>query len=74
MRLIGEIEKEIVLEENDKIFISMMKGNKVKIQVSCQNGALFIDDISIEKINALKEEENAIKSMKEYNRNQNKKD
>lgn len=68
MRIINE--NEIILEENDEIIISIMKGNKRKIKISYNNGALEIDDISIDKLYLLKEEENAIKAMKEYKKQQ----
>lgn len=65
-------EKEIILEENDEIIVSTMKGNKRKIKITYNNGALEIDDVSIEKIDLINEEENAIKAMLEYKKSKNK--
>ena len=69
MKFIKEKEIEIVLDENDKVTISKMKGNTRKVIISCNNGALEIDEISVEKIRLLSEEEEAIKAMKEYKKN-----
>ncbi|MCI8467204.1 MAG: hypothetical protein HFI08_03345 [Bacilli bacterium] len=69
MKFIKEKEIEIVLDENDKVTISTMKGNTRKVIISCNNGALEIDEISVEKIHLLSEEEEAIKAMKEYKKN-----
>ena len=69
MKIINE--NEIILEENDEIIISTMKGNKIKIRITYNNGALEIDDVSIEKINLLNEEEKAIKAMKRYKKAKN---
>ena len=66
MKIIGGIKKEIILEDNDVIIISSMKGNKVKLQVSCNSGSLQIDDLPIEKIKNIQEEEIAIEAMKKY--------
>ena len=66
MKIIEGIVKEIILEDNDTIIISSMKGNKIKLQITCNSGSLQIDDIPIEKIKNIKEEEIAIKTMKEY--------
>ena len=69
MKFIKEKEIEIVLDENDKVTISTMKRNTRKVIISCNNGALEIDEISVEKIRLLSEEEEAIKAMKEYKKN-----
>ena len=66
MKIIGGIKKEIILDDNDVIIISSMKGNKVKLQVSCNSGSLQIDDLPIEKIKNIQEEEIAIEAMKKY--------
>ena len=49
MKFIKEKEIEIVLDENDKVTISTMKGNTRKVIISCNNGALEIDEISVER-------------------------
>lgn len=72
MKFIKEKEIEIVLEEGDKVTISAMKGNKRKIIISCNNSALEIDEISVDKIQLLSEEESAIKAMREYKKIKNK--
>ncbi len=66
MRIIdGEI-KEVVLEDDDLLLVSTMKGNERKIYIKAKNGELAIDDISLERIEEIKEEAKAIQAMQEY--------
>ena len=55
MRFIKRPLTEIILEENDIIIISALKGNHHKIQISLRNGAIEIDDLPFQKIQILKE-------------------
>ena len=43
-----------------------MKGNERKIYIKAKNGELAIDDISLERIEEIKEEAKAIQAMQEY--------
>lgn len=73
MKIIEGIEKEIVLEDKDILIVSSMKGNKIKLRISCIAGSLQIDDVPVEKIQNLKEEEKAIQAMKKYKREKSQK-
>lgn len=70
MRIIDGNIKEIILDDNDLLLVSTMKGNESKIYIKSQNGELEIDDISLERLEELKEEAKAIKAMKEYKKEQ----
>ena len=66
MKLIEGEEKEIILEDEDVIIISSLKKNKVKLKITCQNGALQIDDLPYKEIKNLAEENKAIQAIKNY--------
>ena len=66
LKFIKKEENEIILEDDDKIIISSLKRNKIKIIISCKDGAIEIDTIPIEDIENLKKERNAMKAMKQY--------
>ncbi len=68
MKFIKDVDPEIILEENDKVIISTMQGNKRKIIITYNNGSLEIDEVAVDKIELIKQEEEAIKVMKEYNK------
>ena len=51
MRIIEKANtKEIILDENEELIISTLKGNKRKLIISVKNGAMQIDDVSIKRI------------------------
>lgn len=68
MKFIKDVDPEIILEENDKVIISTMQGNKRKIIITYNNGSLEIDEVAVDKIELIKQEEEAIQVMKEYNK------
>lgn len=66
MKIIEGTTKEVILNDNDLLLVSTLKGNKRKICITAKNGILEIDEVPINKIDFLREEEKAIKAMKEY--------
>lgn len=54
---------EIILNDEETILISMLKGNKRKISITSKEGSLQIDDIPIKKIDQTKEETAAISNL-----------
>ena len=68
MKIIDGRVKEVVLEDNDLLLVSTMQGNPSKIYIKSKNGELIIDDISLERMEELKEERKAIQAMQKYQR------
>lgn len=64
MKIINGKIKEIILDEEEILLISTLRGNKRKIYISIKNGAFEIDDVPVEKLKQMKEEEKAIAIMK----------
>jgi len=66
MKFINGVIKEVILEENDTLLISSLQGNKCKLKITLEKGIIEIDDISIKKIEQIREEEEAIQIMKKF--------
>lgn len=66
MKTIDNKIKRIILEEGEQIEIASLKGNNTVILISFKNGSFHIDDVAVEKINKIKEEDQAIKIMQDY--------
>lgn len=70
--LTGKIT-EVILDEEEKILVSTLKGNKQKIYISVINGALNVDNITVTEINQLQEEKKMIETMNQYKKERNQK-
>lgn len=66
MKIIEGSKKEIILDDGDLLTVSALKGNKTKLIISAKDGILEVDDIPVKKIEQIREEENAIKAMEEF--------
>ena len=68
MKIIDEKNqvKNIVLEDDDILEISTLKRNNETIIVKCLNGILHIEELTSKQIKDKKQEEEAIKAMKDY--------
>ncbi len=69
MRIIEEENnkiKTIILEDGDTLEISTLKKNKEKVIVKCIDRTLHVDELSTNQIKNMKEEEIAIRTMKNY--------
>ena len=73
MKVINGEVTEIILDENDQLMISMLKGNKQKIYISAKNGALNLDSLTLSDIKQLEEEKKMIIAMKEFQKSREKK-
>lgn len=73
MKVIDGLVKEIILEENDVLLISALHGNRYKLKITLNQGAIEIDDVPIKRIEQIKEEEIAIKTMEKYRKQNSKK-
>jgi len=72
MKLIEESKKvSIILDDEETVEISTMKGNNTKVVVKCIDNILHVDDLEISNIKNIIEEKNANKALENYlNENQ----
>ena len=64
MRIIKEEKKNlIILKDGDEIEVMTLKGNPIRIEIKCMDGTLLVDEISSNRIQELKIEQEQVKKM-----------
>lgn len=67
MKIVNESKKtSIVLEDKDILEVTTLNANHTKITIKCLGGTLHLEEENGKILEEQKEEEKAIKAMKEY--------